>query len=358
MINAFSVPEIWIPTRFATLDGDDSQRCNLAGCENHRVSPLALRAIGSPDPEWLRDHWHAQDDTLRSSLAEFHQVPAEQVFLTSGAIGGIRYAFEVYTEPGTHVGLLRPEWPGFLFYAEHGRTRVSFGDRLEWPFLFRAADVIDFVRATGVEFMIISNPSAVTGALWEPDEVASLLAACPETFFVIDEADSIHPELSAGHLVDEYDNCTFLMSFSKFYGLSGLRIGYLVTPAAYAEHFARTISPAELTSVAIVAARESFKDVDYQESTRATVQQNLAALRVAAAASPFRLVEQTRCFAAYLWADPSVEDVPEVLDRHGIDVVPGKIFGLPRGGRVNLADPARIAMLVGALAGDPLTSVP
>ena len=67
------------------------------------------------------------------------------------------------------------------------------------------------------------------------------------------------------------------------------------------------------------------------------------------AAGPFRLVDRTRCFAAYLWADPDVEDVPEFLDRHGIDVVPGKVFGLPRGGRVNLADPARIAVLVDAL---------
>ena len=44
-----------------------------------------------------------------------------------------------------------------------------------------------------------------------------------------------------------------------------------------------------------------------------------------------------------------MEDVPDALDRHGIDVVAGKMFGLPRGGRVNLADPARIDVLIGAL---------
>ena len=303
MITPFSVPEIWVPTQFAVLEAEHSERCNLAGCENCRVSPLALEAITRPDPDWLRDHWHAQDETLRAGVGAFHDVPAAQVFLTSGAIGGIRYAFEVFTRPGTSVGLLRPEWPGFLFYAEHNRTRISYLDRPGFPFRFRARDVADFVRREGIEFLILSNPSAVTGFLWEPDEVGELLAACPNTLFVIDEADAIHPELSAAHLVERHGNAVFLNSFSKFYGLSGLRIGYLVAPAAHADHFARTVNPAELTSISIVAARAAFSDTVYQKETQRTVSENLAKLEAAVHASPFTLVEGSRCFAAYLWAD-------------------------------------------------------
>jgi histidinol-phosphate/aromatic aminotransferase/cobyric acid decarboxylase-like protein len=146
------------------------------------------------------------------------------------------------------------------------------------------------------------------------------------------------------------------MSFSKFYGLSGLRIGYLVTPAAYADHFARTVNPAELTSIAIVAARESFKDTDYQQETQRTVQENLATLSAAVSGRPFRLVDGSRCFAAYLWSDETAEDVPDFLDRHGIDVVPGKMFGLARGGRVNLSDPTRIGVLAAALRAPAATA--
>jgi histidinol-phosphate/aromatic aminotransferase/cobyric acid decarboxylase-like protein len=349
MITPFSVPKIWVPTQFAVLDAEHSDRCNLAGCENRGVSPLALEAIASIDPEWLRDHWLAQDDALRTTLGGFHGVPASQVFLTSGAIGGIRYAFEVFTRPGTAVGLLRPEWPGFTFYAERNRTRVVYRDQLDFPFRFRAHDVADFVRREGIEFVILSNPSAVTGYLWEPDEVSELLAACPDTLFVIDEADAIYPELSAAHLVERHANGVFLGSFSKFYGLSGLRIGYLVAPAASAEHFERTINPAELASVSIVAARAAFADTTYQQETQRAVRRNLAVLEAAAAASPFRLVDGSRCFAAYLWADEPAEDPRDALARQGIDIVGGAMFGLPRGGRVNLSDPGRIDTLVAAL---------
>lgn len=349
MITAFSVPKIWVPTQFQSLDAEDSGRCNLAGCENCRVSSLALEAMSRPDPEWLRDHWLAQDGTLRGSLGEFHGVAPEQVFLTSGAIGGIRYAFEVFTQPATRVGLLRPDWPGFRFYAEHNRARISLLEQLEFPFHVRARDVIDFVRRERIEFVILSNPSAVTGYLWEPEEVGELLAACPETLFVIDEADAIYPELSAAHLVEQHTNGLFLMSFSKFYGLSGLRIGYLVTPVAYAEHFERTINPAELASVSIVAARAAFHDTAYHHETQRTVQQNLSKLEGAVEGGPFQLVNESRCFAAYLWADERAEDPRDVLERHGIDIVRGEMFGLERGGRVNLSDPDRIDTLTAAL---------
>src|SRR5215213_5891135 len=216
MIEPFSVPRIWVPTQFQVLDGTPSGRCNLAGCENYRVSPRALEVLGNPGPELLRDHWAAQDDTLRGHLGQLHGVPPGQVFLTSGAIAGIRYAFEVFVAPGTRVGLLVPDFPGFRFFAEHARARVGYLRRPEFPFRFTVADVVDFCRG-GIEFLIASNPSAVTGMLWEPAEIEELVAACPQTLFVIDEADSIYPELSAASLVERFGNVLFLQSFSKFY---------------------------------------------------------------------------------------------------------------------------------------------
>jgi histidinol-phosphate/aromatic aminotransferase/cobyric acid decarboxylase-like protein len=350
MITPFSVPKVWVPTQFQALDAEHSDRCNLAGCENCRVSPLALQAISTPDPDWLRDHWLAQDDVLRRTLGEFHGVAPGQIFLTSGAIGGIRYPFEIFTRSGTHVGLMRPEWPGFRFYAEHNRTRISYVERLAFPFRFRASDLVDFVRREQVEFVILSNPSAVTGYLWEADEVGELLASCPETLFVIDEADAIYPDLSAAHLVEGHANGVFLGSFSKFYGLSGLRIGYLVAPAAHADHFERTVNPAELASVSIVAAREAFRDTAYQQETQRTVERNLSRLTAAVDASEFQLAGESRCFASYLWGDETVEDPRDALDRAGIDIVADEMFGLERGGRVNLSDPDRIDTLVAALS--------
>ncbi len=353
MITPFSVPSIWVPTRFRGFDDAATDRINLAGCENHRVSPAALAALGQPEPEWLLDHWDSQNPALRARLGELHDVPARQVQLTSGALGAITYVFSVFTRAGTRVGILRPDWPGFRFFAEQRRTDVVYLDRPQFPFTHTLDDIAAFVHAERVEFLILSNPSAVTGRLWESHEIAALARCCPDTLFVVDEADAIYPHLSAAHLTVHQDNVVFIGSFSKFYGLSGLRIGYLVSPGAHAGHFAATINPAELTAPAIIAARAALDDFDYQAQTQATVARNLTALDRAVSASPFRLAETSRCFAAYLWADERTEDPRAVLDRHGIDIVAGQMFGLSRGGRVNLADPGKITALIAALAAEP-----
>jgi histidinol-phosphate aminotransferase len=350
MINAHSVDKIWVPTLFAELGTatTDPDRVNLCGCENVTVSARAIKAICNPDPEWLRAHWLAQDVVLRRDLGEFHQVDADQVFLTSGAIGGIRYAFELFTRPGTRVGYMRPEWPGFRHYAEKARTQISDLTRPHFPFTFTPAGLVDFVRAADRQFVILSNPSAVTGHLWEPDEVAEVLAACPDTLFVIDEADAIYPRLSSAHLAATYRNGVWLGSFSKFYGLSGLRIGYVVTPREHAAAFDKMVNPAELASVAIVAAREAFHDTTFHDTTQRTVQDNLAKVTAAVADGPWQLVPGSRCFAAYLWADSSLEDPVDYLAARGIDLIGGRTFGLDRGGRLNLSDPAAVAALVAA----------
>src|SRR3954447_10491513 len=101
MIKAFSVPEIWIPTEFQTLDSEEDSRCKLSGCENSHVSPRALAAIGSPSAGLLRDHWNSQDNHLRKDLGELHDVHPDRIFLTSGALNAIGYAFDVFVTSDT-----------------------------------------------------------------------------------------------------------------------------------------------------------------------------------------------------------------------------------------------------------------
>src|SRR4051794_12067538 len=258
MIKAFAVPKIWIPTEFQTLDSVPDSRCKLSGCENSHVSPRALEVIGNPPAALLRDHWNSQDNHLRKDLGELHDVHPDRIFLTSGALNAIGYAFDVFVSSGTRVGILRPDFPGFRHFAEHSQADLHYLDKLEFPFTFRPDDVIGFVRTHRIDFLILSNPSAATGVLWDVDEVTRVLVSCPDTLFVVDEADSIHPDLSAAHLVETHDNCLVLQSFSKFYGLSGLRIGNLITPEVYRAAFSNTINPAELTSVAILAAQAAL----------------------------------------------------------------------------------------------------
>ncbi|MGI5466226.1 hypothetical protein [Streptomyces sp. CA-132043] len=111
VIEPFSVPEIWMPTRFRDVGTEPGTRCNLAGCENYLASYQAVQAVREASADLLIDHWNSQDTTLRRQLGDAHGVGIDRVLLTSGATGAIRYAFEVFAGPDIHMGLLLPDWP-------------------------------------------------------------------------------------------------------------------------------------------------------------------------------------------------------------------------------------------------------
>lgn len=335
-----SVPKVWLPTKFSEFGQQSGSTVNLAGCENCRTSERVLRALVDPDPRLLIDHWESQDTRLRAKLAKLHSVEPTQIFLTSGAMNAIGYAFDVFAQSGTKVGILKPDFPCFPWFAEKARAVVVSLPRVKYPFVHSVTDVLRFVEG-GIDFLITSNPSAVTGTRKSLGKIELLIKSAPETLFVVDEADAIDSE-SAACLTPAYQNLVVIRSFSKFYGLSGLRIGYIVIPTTFAEHFARMINPIELTSLAILAATEVLDDFEYQRDTQERVKKSLRILEEACRATAYRVVPGSSCFASYIWADESVEDPHLLLKRNNVDIVRGADFGLDRGGRINLSDPEKV----------------
>lgn len=348
-IKPHSVEKIRIPTDFAEFGRQSETIVNLACCENSCASPMALRALESPAPKLLIEHWNAQDPILRRKLAELHGVKPEQIYVTSGALAGIRHCFDLFVEPRTNVGLCRPDFTGFVHYAQRRKANISWLGKTTYPFTFETEEISDFIRQSGIDFFITSNPSAVTGTQKDKHEIEFFLESNPNTLFVIDEADSIYPNLSAAELSQRYDNVIFLGSFSKFYGLSGLRVGYLITPKDFSEHFDKTIDPIELTSIGILAATNVLNDIDYQRATQERVRRNFSSLEKACSKTPYQVVPGSKCFASYLWAREGTEDPYQTLLRHGIKIAKGETFGLDKGGRVNLSSEENIAKLVSTI---------
>ena len=334
--------KVWMPTRFTGFDTEPSGRINLAGCENCCASPRVLQLFSNIDPRLLTDHWQSQDPRLRSKLATLHGVHPGQVFLTSGAESAISYIFEKWAKGGVRkAGLLQPDYPAFEHFIDRNSLDVRWLRSMQYPFTHNLNDVLRFVRKEDLPFLAISNPNGVTGTRKAVSEITISVASAPDTLFVIDEADATDTE-SAAHLTLTYPNLIVIRSFSKFYGLSGLRIGYIVTPSAFSDGFSRMINPAELTGLAILAATEVLDDIEYQRATQERVKRSLAMIEEACQGNTYRVVPGSSCFAAYLWADKGIEDPYTLLERHNIDIARGAGFGLDRGGRMNLSDPAKV----------------
>ncbi|HEY4487477.1 MAG TPA: aminotransferase class I/II-fold pyridoxal phosphate-dependent enzyme [Candidatus Paceibacterota bacterium] len=330
-----------LPTTLSRFGIDHPIACDLAKCENCKASPLALEAVRRHvEGRMLSDHWESQPEDLRQHLAEIYDVDVKQVFLVSGGMGGVQYAFGIFTQPRTRVGLLRPDFP-FWWFAAKARTGAFELKSGTFPFAHSVESIVQFVHEKRIQFLVLANPNAALGTKKSLDDIESLVKSAPNTVFIIDESDAIETDSSA-HLTSRYENMCVIGSFSKWLGLAGLRVGFMVVPPRYTEHFGNFINPVELTSYGMVAASAVLGHIAFQRETQERVQANLRLLESACVGTRYQIVPGSSCFASYLWTDEGPEDPCVVLADHGVQLAPAAFFGLDRGGRINLSDPPLI----------------
>ena len=166
-VKPFSVNKIRIPTDFSEFGQQKEEVVDLAGCENCRTSEKALAALRKCSPNMLIEHWQSQDRLIRERLGDIHNVDPSNVYLTSGAMGAIGYSFDVFVDQNTRVGLLRPDFSGFQYYADKARANIGWLESLNFPYNHMTRDVIDFIRDEDIGFVITSSKDNFTHIVHE-----------------------------------------------------------------------------------------------------------------------------------------------------------------------------------------------
>jgi histidinol-phosphate aminotransferase len=166
--------------------------------------------------------------TLRSLIAGRLGVADEQIILGSGATGVVMQVLHAVTDPGQRIVLTAPTFDGYPIFAQMARlvpVTVPL-DQHGHHDLDALADA-----ATDARVVVLCRPHNPTGTLESADDVERFLRRVPsDTVVLLDEAyvEFVAPEyrLDAPALVRRFPNVVVLRTFSKAYGLAGLRIGY------------------------------------------------------------------------------------------------------------------------------------
>jgi histidinol-phosphate aminotransferase len=205
---------------------------------------------------------------LTAALADRWNLADEQVWVSPGADGALDYLSRTALEPGDSV--LLPD-PGFAYYGMS--ARYHHGSVEHYPlsaedgFEQTAERVLS--NYDGERIVYVTSPHNPTGTQLPREELLELLDGVESTtLVVVDEAYGEYTETpSAIDLVTEYDNLAVTRTFSKAYGLAGLRIGYAVVPESWADAYARINTPFAANSVALAAARAALEDDDHVEKS-------------------------------------------------------------------------------------------
>ena len=310
---------------------EPSSLIKLSSNENpHGPSPAAVEAI-EEHADRVHQYPKSSHTDLTARIAEKWGVDPEQVWVSPGADGSIDYLSRAALEPDD--GVLVPA-PGFAYYAMSARYHhASVSEYALTPENGFTQDADTVLTAYGGERIVYltspHNPSGSTIPLEAIRTIAN--ATAEETLVVVDEAYGEFAEIdSAIPLVDDRDDVAVLRTFSKAYGLAGLRIGYSVVPEAWGGAYARVNTPFAANELACRAALAALDDEAHVAKSVETARWAREYIAEELDAETF---ESDGNFVLARVGDGSA--VAEAAKRQGIIVRDCSSFGLPECVRIS-----------------------
>lgn len=282
-INALSLYQPGRPVKEVARElglGDPETIVKLASNENALgPSPRAVEAMKEAASQM---HVYPDGDSfyLRSAIAKKLGVSRDEVFMGHGSNEIIALLGHVYLEPGVSAVMSEQAFVVYKLVAA-----LYQAEAIEVPTRDFAHD-LDAMRAAirpDTRLVFVANPNNPTGTVVSNEALYRFLDSLPDhVVAVMDEAyvELLRPEAQPDTLryVRERKNVFALRTFSKSYGLAGLRVGYAVAPPEGVALLNRVRQPFNLNAMAQAAALAALADDGHLAHTRAMVEEGLSQL--------------------------------------------------------------------------------
>jgi histidinol-phosphate aminotransferase len=310
-----------------------------------KAMEAARRALG--EANWYPD---GGSKRLREVLAVRHSVRAQEIFVGLGSSEIIDLASRVLLRPGSEG--ITSEGSFALFSIA---IRASGGKLILTPLRNYTFNLDAIARAVTPQTRIIyiANPNNPTGTAFGAAEFSAFLQRVPgDVLIVYDEAYieyAERPDLpNWRELYKQYNNLLTLRTFSKVYGLAGLRIGYGIGHPTLVAEINKLRTPFNVTSVGQAAALAALDDpehvrrsVESNRTERKRLYESLGALGLSPVPSEtnFLLVP----------IGPHAKSLCDALLHEGVIVRPMAWMGFPEAIRISVGSPAENTKLIGAI---------
>lgn len=310
-------------------------------------SPRALEAVRAAASESLRLYPDSEATLLRETLAAYHRVTPDQVFVGNGSDEVLAHTFAALLKH--EAPLLFPDVT-YSFYPVYCRL---FGIAYETVPLDDSMRlrVADYRRSGGA--IILANPNAPTGIALARSEIAQLLADHPDKPVVVDEAYVDFGAETAIPLIATHPNLLVVQTMSKSRALAGLRVGYALGDAGLIEALRRvkdSFNSYPLGRPAQAGAVASIEDEAFFQASRVAVMRNRETLSAGLARLGFAVLPSS---ANFVFARHESRDGAELARALRERAVLVRHFAKPRIApylRITVGSQAEIERLLSALA--------
>jgi histidinol-phosphate aminotransferase len=310
--------------------------------------PSIVNAITFVARRGMQRYPHLRGSQLHDELAERHGVDPARVILGNGAAELLSSAARALLEPGQRLLSAWPSYPLFPIMARraHGQAvRVAGG----------VDELLTAAAEPGTRVIAIASPNDPTGELLATAELERLLAGLPDDVAVLLDESLVEfadaqPVNSSLALAAEYSRLFVVRSFSKAWGLAGLRVGYAIGGPGSEELLAELQPDLGVSEVSQAGALEALRTCSEIVARRvSTISRERAHVTDGLRERGFEVADSQ---ANFVWATHPAIDGGELsarLARAGILVAGGAALGEPRHVRIGLRDATASTRLLEAI---------
>jgi histidinol-phosphate aminotransferase len=206
---------------------------------------------------------YPERESVEAVVAAHLGLNPAQVALTNGVDEAIHVLFEAFLDEGDELLLPVPTYTMYEVYASATDARivtVQADADLRFPFEKLTASI-----NSRTKIIAIANPNSPSGTLATREQILELARLAPQAVIVVDEAYFHFCGETIMDLIGTWPNLVVARTFSKAYGLAGLRVGLLAGPVDLMHWIRRVLSPYSVNSVALACLPAALDDTAYLE---------------------------------------------------------------------------------------------
>lgn len=329
---------------------DPERIVKLASNENpHGPSPKAVAAIQAELTELTR-YPDGSGFRLKQLLSHELGISPRQITLGNGSNDLLDLIARCWLAPGRNA-----VYSEYAFAVYPIATQAAGAEHKVVPAVNWGHDLDAMAAAVDEQTSVIfvANPNNPTGTWLSKKQICEFLDKIPERVLVVlDEAyfeyvqESAYPD--GLKLLDDYPNLIVCRTFSKAYGLAGLRVGYSLSSTQIAETLNRVRQPFNANALALAAAEASYQDKAYLEKSVITNKAGLLQLEMAFRELSLDFIPSVGNFICVQVDDG--EKVNEALLQEGVIVRPLRPYRMPNHLRVSVGLPEENQQFIDALS--------
>jgi histidinol-phosphate aminotransferase len=332
---------------------DEANIVKLASNENPFGVPESAKTAMAQAAAELGRYPDANAFELKAALSTRYDVPADWITLGNGSNDILEIAAHAFVQKGESVVYSQYSFAVYALATQGVGGRAIVVAAREYG---HDLDAMAAAIEADTRLVYIANPNNPTGTFIPAPEIEAFLGKVPANVVVVlDEAynEYLAPEnqFESAQWVRKYPNLVVSRTFSKAYGLAGLRVGFAIAQPAVTDLMNRIRQPFNVNSLAQAAAIAALNDKPFLDKG---AQNNAEGYRQLTAAFDELGLEYVPSFGNFVLVKVGQDEgagarVNVALLKQGVIVRPVGAYGLPQWLRISIGLPAENATFIAAL---------